>query len=189
MFDLHPLIILGIAVATVVGMIIVLRINAFIALITAAIVVSLLAPGESSEKISRVAVAFGNTAGKIGIVIAMAAVIGRCLIDSGSAEEIYIRATYKAAEMMQCIISEEIAPVPQQGKVAVFERRRPEESEITEVESLQQLYDFIRMLDAEGYPHAFIKWQGFRLEFSRATPYNGQVMADVQIVKAKEGES
>ena len=88
MFDLHPLIILGIAVATVVGMIIVLRINAFIALITAAIVVSLLAPGESSEKISRVAAAFGNTAGKIGIVIAMAAVIGRCLIDSGAADRV-----------------------------------------------------------------------------------------------------
>ncbi len=88
MFDLHPLIILGIAVATVVGMIIVLRINAFIALITAAIVVSLLAPGELSEKISRVASAFGNTAGQIGIVIAMAAIIGRCLIDSGAADRV-----------------------------------------------------------------------------------------------------
>jgi GntP family gluconate:H+ symporter len=85
---LNPLIILAIGVAVVIGMIVVLRINAFLALITAAIVVSLLAPGELSEKISRVAVEFGGTAGKIGVVIALAAVIGRCLIDSGAADRI-----------------------------------------------------------------------------------------------------
>lgn len=85
---MHPLIILGIGIAVVIGMIVVLRINAFIALITAAIVVSLMAPGELAEKISRVAVEFGETAGKIGIVIAMAAVIGRCLIESGAADRI-----------------------------------------------------------------------------------------------------
>ena len=85
---LHPLIILAIGVAVVLGMIIVLRINAFVALITAAMVVSLLAPGAAGQKIARVAEAFGTTAGKIGIVIAMAAIIGRCLIESGAADRI-----------------------------------------------------------------------------------------------------
>lgn len=36
----------------------------------------------------RVANAFGNTCGKIGILIAMAAIIGKCLLDSGSADKI-----------------------------------------------------------------------------------------------------
>jgi GntP family gluconate:H+ symporter len=85
---LHPLIILGIGILIVLGMIIVLRINAFLALITAAVVVSMLSPGELSEKVDRVAMAFGMTAYKIGIVIAMAAVIGRCLIDSGAADRV-----------------------------------------------------------------------------------------------------
>ncbi|MCA9077673.1 MAG: gluconate permease [Planctomycetaceae bacterium] len=67
-------------------MIMVLRINAFIALITAAIVVSLMAPGELGEKISRVAEAFGTAAGNIGIVIALAAVIGECMMVSGAAD-------------------------------------------------------------------------------------------------------
>lgn len=62
--------------------------NAFLALITAAILVSLLSPGDVSTKISRVAYAFGETAGKIGIVIAMAAIIGRCLIESGAADRV-----------------------------------------------------------------------------------------------------
>jgi GntP family gluconate:H+ symporter len=101
---LNPLIILAIGVAVVIGMIVVLRINAFLALITAAIVVSLLAPGELSEKISRVAVEFGGTAGKIGVVIALAAVIGRCLIDSGAADRI-VRMFLRLLGEKRCAVS------------------------------------------------------------------------------------
>jgi len=85
---LPTFLILAIGIAVVLLLIIWLRMNAFLALITAAIVVSLMAPGVLSEKISRVALAFGQTAGKIGIVIAMAAIIGRCLIESGAADRI-----------------------------------------------------------------------------------------------------
>ena len=85
---LDPLVILAIGIVTVIGMIIVLRINAFIALITAAILVSLLSPGAVAEKISRVADAFGTSAGQIGIVIALAAVIGECMMRSGAADRV-----------------------------------------------------------------------------------------------------
>ena len=88
MFSLHPLIILVIGMLTVILMITALKMNAFIALITSAVVVSLLAPGDLAEKISRVAEAFGNTAGSIGIVIALAVVIGKCMMDSGAADRI-----------------------------------------------------------------------------------------------------
>jgi len=88
MLALHPLVILAIGILTVVLLITRLKINAFIALISAAAVVSLLAPGELSTKISRVADEFGKTAGNIGIVIALAVVIGRCMMDSGAADRI-----------------------------------------------------------------------------------------------------
>ena len=88
MCSLHPLIILVIGMLTVILMITVLKMNAFIALISSAVVVSLLAPGDLAEKISRVAEAFGNTAGSIGIVIALAVVIGKCMMDSGAADRI-----------------------------------------------------------------------------------------------------
>ncbi|NNE91434.1 MAG: gluconate permease [Verrucomicrobiales bacterium] len=92
----NPFVILLIGIAVVIGMIIGLRINAFIALITAAIVVSLLSPGVGiANKISDVAAAFGKTAGGIGIVIALAAVIGKCLMDSGAADRI-VRAFVRA---------------------------------------------------------------------------------------------
>ncbi|MFC1766920.1 gluconate permease, partial [Planctomycetota bacterium] len=57
---MSPLLILLVGVVVVIGLIIVLRVNAFIALITAAIIVSLLAPGPAAEKMSRVATAFGS---------------------------------------------------------------------------------------------------------------------------------
>lgn len=85
---LDPLVILGIGIATVLGLILVLRVNAFLALITAAIVVSLLAPGDTAVKISRVAEAFGSAAGKIAIVIALAAIIGECMMLSGAADRV-----------------------------------------------------------------------------------------------------
>src|SRR2546430_239196 len=52
---MHPLLILLLGMATILGGILGLRLNAFLALITAAIVVSLLAPGEPAAKIARVA--------------------------------------------------------------------------------------------------------------------------------------
>lgn len=88
MFQLSPEVILLVGIATVLGLIIFGRVNAFLALIAAAVVVSLLAPGDPATKITRVAVAFGTTAGKIGIVIATAAVIGECMMLSGAADRV-----------------------------------------------------------------------------------------------------
>ena len=88
MFELNPIVILGVGIISVVIMIVVLRINAFLALIVSAIAVSLLSPGVAAEKITRVALSFGSTAGGIGIVIAMASIIGVCLIESGAADRI-----------------------------------------------------------------------------------------------------
>jgi methionyl-tRNA formyltransferase len=104
----------------------------------------------------------------------------------GSARDIYLRATRLSAQMIGRIIRERPEPVPQAGNVVVFKRRRPEESLIAVPGNLEALYDFIRMLDAEGYPKAFIVWHGFRLEFSRAALYNGRVEADVTITKCEE---
>jgi GntP family gluconate:H+ symporter len=85
---MHPIAILLIGMVTILGAIVVLRVNAFLALIGAAILVSLLAPGDPAEKIARVAEAFGRTAGSIGIVIALAAIIGTALMRSGAADRI-----------------------------------------------------------------------------------------------------
>lgn len=93
-----PYLALAVGVALVLILILVFRANAFLALLTAAIAVSLLAPAEYSAgddgtfalvgAVKRVAVALGNSVGGIGIVIAMAAIIGTCLTESGAADRI-----------------------------------------------------------------------------------------------------
>lgn len=104
----------------------------------------------------------------------------------GSAEEIYLRANYLAAQMIDLIIHEHPAPVNQEGEVVAFKRRKPEDSEISEVASVSSLYDFIRMLDAAGYPRAFIDHNGFRYEFSAANLHDGHIAADVIITPIEE---
>ncbi len=85
---LNPLVLLALAMALVIGAIVVLRVNAFLALIGSAMVVSLLAPGAPAERITRVAEGFARTAGSIGIIIALAAIVGAAMMESGASDRI-----------------------------------------------------------------------------------------------------
>jgi methionyl-tRNA formyltransferase len=106
----------------------------------------------------------------------------------GGAEEIYLRGGRLSAKMIEHMIQREPKAVAQQGKAVNFKRRKPEESEIGAAASLEELHDFIRMLDAEGYPRAFLNYSGFRFEFSRPALYDGRVVADVKITRVVEKE-
>jgi len=106
----------------------------------------------------------------------------------GSAEEIFIRASRLTARMIRRIIEEQPVPRPQSGEAVIFRRRSPDESEIDRLPDLQALHDFIRMLDAEGYPRAFLEHEGFRYEFSRAALGSGRVVADVTITPVEGGK-
>jgi len=105
----------------------------------------------------------------------------------GGAEEIYLRAGRASAKMIQRIVREEMTPVSQEGKAVNFKRRTPAESEVRNPASLEVLYDFIRMLDAEGYPRAFLDYSGMRFEFSRPALYDGRIVADVKITRVNAG--
>ena len=87
----------------------------------------------------------------------------------GRAQQIYERASKLAVTLIDRILTERPAPVPQTGEAVVFERRTPAESRLPEHGSVEQLYDHIRMLDADGYPRAFIESGRTRIEFSSAS--------------------
>jgi len=105
----------------------------------------------------------------------------------GRAEDIYVRAGETAASMIASIIQGDVAPVPQSGEVVVFKRRTPDQSNVVHLESLPELYDHIRMLDAEDYPHAFLEAGRFRMEFVRAVRHPDRVVAEVRITQVGEG--
>ena len=101
----------------------------------------------------------------------------------GSAEEIYLRASEIIEDMICQIIKEQPVPVEQTGEITCFSRRKPEQSDIAELTTLKQVFDHIRMLDADGYPHAFLETKHFRFEFERASIKKGQIIADVKITE------
>ncbi len=103
----------------------------------------------------------------------------------GSAEEIYLRASEIIEEMICQIIKEQPVPVEQKGEITCFSRRKPEQSDIAELTSLKQVFDYIRMLDANGYPRAFLETEHFRFEFERASIKKDQVIANVKIAERK----
>jgi len=109
---MSPVALLLIGMAIVLAGVLWLRLHAFLALILAALAISVLTPrsalesfaqgrvaaGQLTEKqaekfasqnaASRVAAEFGEGCRKVGILIAMAAIIGKCLLDSGAAQRI-----------------------------------------------------------------------------------------------------
>jgi GntP family gluconate:H+ symporter len=105
---MDPLIILVAGIVVVVGGIIVFKLHPFLSLLLAALTVALLTPENLTYEFflgkgmtdaealklahksigERIATEFGNTCAKIGILIAMAAIIGKSMLDSGSAEKI-----------------------------------------------------------------------------------------------------
>lgn len=105
---MDPLWLLAIGMLVVIGGILALRLHAFLALILAAYIVAAFAPTSAivnfhlskksspqaaelaaqSPAIERVMREFGATAGRIGILIALATIVGKCLLDSGAADRI-----------------------------------------------------------------------------------------------------
>ncbi|WP_153558539.1 GntP family permease [Roseimaritima sediminicola] len=106
----------GVAVAVVLVAILWLRLHALLALLAAGLLVAVTTPVEALEQFAlgqveagkwtaqaaedfvtsgpadRLATAFGSTAGNVGILIAMASIIGVCLLESGAAQTIIDRA-------------------------------------------------------------------------------------------------
>ena len=119
----NPIFVLLVGILIVVGGIIGFKLHPVLSLLLAALVVAVLTPLASVEQFflskgmsatealqqshksigERIATEFGNTCAKVGILIAMAAIIGKSMLDSGSAEKI-IRAILK-------ITGEKKAPV------------------------------------------------------------------------------
>jgi len=106
----------------------------------------------------------------------------------GNATEIFNRANQIIQKMIISIIQKKIEPSPQKGKVTEFKRRKPHESNIEKLETLSKVYDYIRMLDADGYPKAYLENKFFKFEFNDANFKNkNEIIATVKI-KMKNDE-
>tara|TARA_B100001175_G_C19428344_1_gene599852 strand:- start:425 stop:1099 length:675 start_codon:yes stop_codon:yes gene_type:complete len=96
---------------------------------------------------------------------------------SGSAQEIFIRLEKLSLKMIMKISKSKIRPVKQIGRSTLFKRRKPIESNIlrARLSSINNVYNFIRMLDAEDYPKAFINFDNFKIILNNARKKKNKV--------------
>jgi len=104
----------------------------------------------------------------------------------GTAQEIYMRANVIIENMIISLIKNSPVPQEQSGETVVFKRRNENDGNIDKLETLEKIHDFIRMLDADGYPSAFFETENLRFEFSRASIREGFVLADVVIKRRSD---
>lgn len=101
----------------------------------------------------------------------------------GSARTIFERSNNIIALMIKKIINDNPKPKEQQGEIVHFYRRKPEDGNLNNAKDINEVYDYIRMLDCEGYPNAFISINGMKIEFTKAKLNNESLTAHVKFIK------
>ena len=100
-------------------------------------------------------------------------------LSEGNADELFKRASRIIYEkMIPRFLGNRPAAFAQEGEIVTFRRRTPAQSEMPESLSPRRRYDFIRMLDGEGYPPAFIRYGNGRVTFKNARIDGTKVLAD-----------
>lgn len=130
-------------------------------------------------KISAIVVEKGLDTGKIYLK-------EDCYIGIGSAEEILMRiSNIIFKKMIPVILAQNLIPVEQSGKVVNFQRRTSDQScmEHQKFTTLTEIYDFVRMLDGEGYPGAFIRMGDYKIMFSEVKRKNKKLVGRFEILK------
>jgi len=104
----------------------------------------------------------------------------------GSAEENFIKISNIIFNIIiPKFLTSKLIAKPQDGDVVAFKRRQPKDSNINTSEALtfSKLYDFIRMLDAEGYPKAFIELKNLKIEFSEVNMKSNKLTGRFEVIE------
>lgn len=130
--------------------------------------------GYNKTKVSSIRVTDGIDEGPI--------YLKRSLSLEGTAEQIFNRTSSIITNMIIKINENKLVPKPQSGKPIYFKRRTPDQSRISDINSIKEIYDHIRMLDCEGYPKAFLEFEKYRFEFENVRFKNEEnLVANVNI--------
>lgn len=142
---------------------------------------NLIARGVKRTKISAIRVNGGLDAGPIYLKEDLE-LLGSALDIFQNASDIIFH------KMIPYIIHHKPEPYEQTGEPVLFKRRTPKDSEILAEYPIEKIYDYIRMLDAEGYPPAFMRFGNYKLLFHNASLTKGRLTADVEIVEEENTE-
>ena len=101
----------------------------------------------------------------------------------GTIDEIFKEIAVVVEELIIYICRCEPTPKAQIGEPFYFKRLTQVDNEISEHLMLDEIYDRIRMVDGQNYPKAFMKYGSYKIEFSRASLAENELVAQIRIVK------
>lgn len=104
----------------------------------------------------------------------------------GSAENILKNMELKSLKIIKNLSkNKNIKFKNQVGNPTYFKRRKPKDSKIniSKIETIEKMYDFLRMLDAPSYPNGYIKLKDFIFTFNDIVKKNNTIEAKVKIKK------
>ncbi len=102
-------------------------------------------------------------------------------MSAGNADDILRRASDIVFDrMIPRFLQEKVEACAQTGEPVIFQRRTPDQSEIPPGLSPRQTYDYIRMLDGEGYPPAYQRYADKIVYYRNARLEDNVVYADAQ---------
>jgi methionyl-tRNA formyltransferase len=136
---------------------------------------NLILDGKSTTRISAIKVEEGIDTGDVYIKAPLEL--------SGSAEDIFRRSSIVIGNMIKEIISVNPVPQKQVGEITIFKRRKPEDGNLCNIDDITKIYDYIRMLDCNSYPNAFLETEYFKFEFNNAKFFDSYIDAHVRIRK------
>lgn len=137
---------------------------------------NLIVKGHKETKISAIKVNEGIDTGPIYLKAPLSL--------TGTAQEVFERSVPIIKDMITKIIDDSLQPTSQEGQPVIFKRRKPADGRMNDLIDLNTVYDYIRMLDAEGYPPAFIETENLLIEFKDASlTENSEIQANVRITK------
>lgn len=102
---------------------------------------------------------------------------------NGSASKIFEICSREIFKMIKKIVNSKIHLKKQKGKITYFKRLQNNSQITNKDNSINKIYNKIRMLDAETYNKAFIKFGKFIYEFNNAIKKGNNIIVSVKIKK------
>jgi len=136
---------------------------------------NLILRGHTDTKLSAIEVVKEIDAGRVYLKVDLSL--------EGKAREIFKRCEVLIIQLIQSICTTQPTPLPQKGDITIFERRKPADSDLKNLSDPEVVHNYIRMLDADGYPKAYIETENFRFEFTNSTLNEEDISAHVRIIK------
>jgi len=104
---------------------------------------------------------------------------------SGTLDQIFERISLRVIEMIKILVIKKINPKKQIGKVYKFKRIKEKNSEIKNEKNITEIFNKIRMLNADDYPSAYIKIKNIKLFLSNPVLKKNTIFCNAKIFRFK----